>query len=301
MRESPYHCVILTETWLDTQIASSELFGPDFTVYRTDRSAENSSKTRGGGVLIAVRRSLCSGLLVDAMNDSLEQLWVTVTSNEWKIVIYIPPNLRNEVDIIDRHISSVDKAISTLNINDGILLFGDYNRPGLCWSMHPQANYLFVDAACSSVNVGSSHLLDGMAYHSLHQINPVCNQNGRFLDLIFANKQIMPACSVSAALESLCNVDIHHPPLMVTVNRTVKVLLSQEFDSTSFDFRRGDYDAINTFLGSANLTSLVNCDNVNNAVSRFIEKIQELIQHHVPRARPRPKPIWGNSTEQKCK
>ncbi|XP_055522971.1 uncharacterized protein LOC129717151 [Wyeomyia smithii] len=272
---SLYDCIVLTETWLDSDISSSQLFGMDYTVYRTDRCLMNSTKARGGGVLIAVRRSLASALLIQAMDDSLEQLWVTIKIDKLNVVIgaiYIPPNLRNEVEIIDRHISSVERAVNSTCINDDVLIFGDYNRAGLSWSIHTDGNYLFVDALRSSVNAGSTHLLDGMAFQCMHQINPVCNQNGRFLDLIFVNSHALPACSVTTAPDPLCNIDVHHPPLMVSFDRPVEALFIDEFDSSRFDFRRGNYDAIESELRSP----------------------YRLIHRHIPKARPRRKPIWGN-------
>ena len=57
--ESEYDVIVLTETWLDDAISSTMLFDDNrFTVYRTDRSTTNSTKTRGGGVLIAVKKKL---------------------------------------------------------------------------------------------------------------------------------------------------------------------------------------------------------------------------------------------------
>ncbi|KAH8373881.1 hypothetical protein KR200_007776, partial [Drosophila serrata] len=50
--------IVLTETWLKSEILSSEVFPAVFTVYRLDRRIR-----RGGGVLIAVDSSLTSELL----------------------------------------------------------------------------------------------------------------------------------------------------------------------------------------------------------------------------------------------
>ncbi|XP_055522713.1 uncharacterized protein LOC129716894 [Wyeomyia smithii] len=269
----------------------------DYTVYRTDRCLMTSTKAKGGGVLIAVRRSLASALLIQAMDDSLEQLWVTIKTDKLNVVIgaiYIPPNLRNEVEIIDRHISSVERAVNSTSINDDVLIFGDYNRAGLSWSIHTDGNYLFVDASRSSINAVSSHLLDGMAFQCMHQINPVCNQNGRFLDLVFVNSHALPACSVTTAPDPLCNIDVHHPPLMVSFDRPVEGLFIDEFDSSSFDFRRGNYDAIESELRGIDWTFINRSTDLDEAVSGFTEFIQELIHRHIPKARPRRKPIWGN-------
>lgn len=121
--ESLFDCVVLSETWLDPQINSSQLFGDDYTVFRVDRNPANSNKRCGGGVAIAVRRHLSSALLTSAMDDSLEQLWVTVSGLNAKLaigVIYIPPNLRNEIEVFKRHLSSIEKTIELLGPNDDL-------------------------------------------------------------------------------------------------------------------------------------------------------------------------------------
>ena len=296
--DSPYDCIVLTETWLDSQICSVQLFGTEYSVYRSDRCVQNSAKAYGGGVLVAVRKSLSSALLTNAMDESLEHVWVMIKSSESKIAIgaiYIPPNLRNESEVIDRHISSIEKVHSLIDINDDLLLFGDYNRSGLSWLVHPQANYLFVDALHSSVSVSTSRLLDGMAFHNLFQINPIHNRNGRFLDLIFANQQALLACSVETAPDSLCKIDVHHPPLMVAFNRRSAVFSTDEFDPNDFDFRRGNYDAINEALRSVDWTSIDRCSDPDDAVTIFTGIIHDLVHQFVPKASPPRKPVWGNN------
>jgi len=51
---------VLTETWLDSEIKSSELGLTNYKIYHCDRNAKSSSKTRGGGVLIAIKKKLIS-------------------------------------------------------------------------------------------------------------------------------------------------------------------------------------------------------------------------------------------------
>lgn len=44
-----YDYLILTETWLTTEISSSELGMSDYLIYRTDRNNINSIYSKGGG------------------------------------------------------------------------------------------------------------------------------------------------------------------------------------------------------------------------------------------------------------
>lgn len=45
-----YDAIVLTETWLNNEINSTQLFGSEYTVYRKDRDPNISGKLRGGGV-----------------------------------------------------------------------------------------------------------------------------------------------------------------------------------------------------------------------------------------------------------
>ena len=55
-----YDFIAITETWLHADIADAELQLDNYHIFRCDRSAVNSSKCRGGGVLLAVRNHIPS-------------------------------------------------------------------------------------------------------------------------------------------------------------------------------------------------------------------------------------------------
>lgn len=52
-----YDVIVLTETWLRSDISDAELTS-DYTLFRCDRSVSTSMFTRGGGVLVAVKSTL---------------------------------------------------------------------------------------------------------------------------------------------------------------------------------------------------------------------------------------------------
>ncbi|XP_053691609.1 uncharacterized protein LOC128740122 [Sabethes cyaneus] len=295
---SLYDCIVLTESWLDPQICSSQLFGSEYNVFRTDRCLANSNKSSGGGVVVAVRSSFQSALIIDAMDDSLEQLWVQIIAENSIVVIgviYVPPNLRNEHDVFERHILSIEKATVSIGPCDDLLLFGDYNGASLSWSKQPGSNYLVVDALHSTINVSSSCLLEGVALSGLYQINEVHNQNNRLLDLIFVNQHTLPACDVCPAPEILSIIDVHHPPVMVSFYRNFQQTFIDEFDPSEFDFRRGDFDSMNAYLMTIYWISICNCTDFNKAVDKFTATIHQAIADHVPKVRPRRKPACGTT------
>ncbi|KAJ8339370.1 hypothetical protein SKAU_G00361560 [Synaphobranchus kaupii] len=58
-------CVLaITETWLDSNIASSDVEPSGFSAFRTDRDPNFTGKTRGGGVCLLVRDEWCRAVVV---------------------------------------------------------------------------------------------------------------------------------------------------------------------------------------------------------------------------------------------
>ncbi|XP_055609144.1 uncharacterized protein LOC129756320 [Uranotaenia lowii] len=62
---SCYDIIAFTETWLNDRTLSSQIFCPDYAVFRCDRSSRNSKKSSGGGVLLAVKSNLPAQLIVE--------------------------------------------------------------------------------------------------------------------------------------------------------------------------------------------------------------------------------------------
>lgn len=56
----PFHIYFLTETWLDPSINTEELGFTSHNTYRFDRSTSTSTKSRGGGVIISVTKTIIS-------------------------------------------------------------------------------------------------------------------------------------------------------------------------------------------------------------------------------------------------
>ena len=66
-------CILGTESWLDKDTTTSEIFPPEYQVLRRDRN----SKARGGGVFIAVKKHYDMTLLPD-LQTNCEILWAKV-------------------------------------------------------------------------------------------------------------------------------------------------------------------------------------------------------------------------------
>ncbi|KAL4714145.1 hypothetical protein ACJJTC_008499 [Scirpophaga incertulas] len=69
-----YDVICLTETWLDDTVCSKELIDDRYIVYRRDRSdlfKEKYNKAYGGGVLVAVRKTIKSYQLTDIQSSGI--------------------------------------------------------------------------------------------------------------------------------------------------------------------------------------------------------------------------------------
>lgn len=69
-----YDILVFTETWLINTIYDAELGLTDFDIYRNDRCEITQDSSRGGGVLIAVRKNFNSKK-IKINNTSFETLY----------------------------------------------------------------------------------------------------------------------------------------------------------------------------------------------------------------------------------
>ncbi|KAF9814494.1 hypothetical protein SFRURICE_000221, partial [Spodoptera frugiperda] len=93
-----YDVLILTETWLISDIHDGEFIDDRYLVFRCDRDRLATKKCDGGGVLVAVRRELHPSQVTTQFNAAyLEHVLIRLPasqSNKQHIIsaVYFPPN-----------------------------------------------------------------------------------------------------------------------------------------------------------------------------------------------------------------
>lgn len=130
---------MICETRLDDTVHSSEVFPQNFEVYRCDRSEETEkfqsiAKKGGGGVLIAIEKSLKSQMIGTGASYGAEQVWAKIklnTKNIFLVKIYIRPDSPDEV--YDANMRALRDLTSKMKIEDVLVLSGDFNLPKLAW------------------------------------------------------------------------------------------------------------------------------------------------------------------------
>lgn len=84
----------LSETWLNDTISNGLIVDSICNIFRVDRSVKTYDKSRGGGVLIAVKRNLVVDQ-IPTLYDDLEQVYVKIECCDTVLIagcIYITPN-----------------------------------------------------------------------------------------------------------------------------------------------------------------------------------------------------------------
>lgn len=297
--DAAYDIYAFTETWLGDNTVSSQLFDNSFTVHRHDRSASNSSKSSGGGVLLAVRSSHKSRMLYPPEHSSVEQLWVAVSGSDkttFFCVAYFPPDLVNDRSLIDKHLLSLDWIVAQMNANDNIIILGDFNLRAVTWLRDSSGTY-FPDASRSSISSASLALLDAYSTAGLRQINSVHNDNNRILDLCFISEDLRTDCSATRAPSPLVKDIQHHPPLLVALNNGPRPRFVEPMDRVSYDFGRGDFDSMNEFLQNLDWAGIFHGSDCNHAASTMSNILLYSIDQYVPKKyhRAPASPVWSNS------
>ncbi|XP_055623223.1 uncharacterized protein LOC129766661 [Toxorhynchites rutilus septentrionalis] len=280
--EEEFDLIVLTETWLDDRIFSTQLFGPSYAVYRTDRSHLNSHKSRGGGVLIAITRRLTSYLDPAPISLLLEQLWVLVEVNHNTISIGV---IRTR-GIHWFSFSSFESSLSCSSVRD-------YNQAGLQWCF-PESSTPVIDPLTSHISEACCALLDGFNLHGFSQANTHLNRNGRLLDLVLANDAALPISSIALAADPLIDLDADHPALVTLISLHTPIVYVAPSEQTSLNFRRTNYALLSDELANIDWNFIESTDSVNVAVEYFCTAVVDAIFRVVPARRSPHNPPWSN-------
>jgi len=112
--------------------------------------------------------------------------------------------------------------------------------------------------------------LETLAFLNLFQINTTFNNYGSMLDLILSNSK---SHFISLNKDAIVLVDNYHPPINVSYSQfyTPSPL---SFSEKTYDWYKGDYNNILSFLGSINWTEFFN---IRNDITTITEKFYSLL------------------------
>ena len=175
-----------------------------------DRSATNSSHSRGGGVLIAFS-SILSSHELPVLQPTFESICIYIQLFTYPVYIsaaYLPPNHSSDESKINALLYGVNCICSALNPNDRFVLVGDFNQSAILRSpaqSNHETPFMFFDPHSRSTR--RAHFVDGLHLNALYS-------SRRILDLIYVN--CVGATTSSPIRVSdlpLLPIDCYHPPL----------------------------------------------------------------------------------------
>jgi hypothetical protein len=176
-----------TETFLASEVATSEVFPPGYKVYRRDRNR------KGGSVLLAVLDSLVSTEEPDLSRPNCEIIWVKVKLRGCKDLLlgsYYRPDVSDEGSLRE-----LDVSLRLACSSDAIIVLGgDFNLPGWDWETKT------LKASTPFVNL-HHHFKDLLDDLGLDQIVEEPTRDKNTLDLYVTNRpNLFPHLEIAPGL-----------------------------------------------------------------------------------------------------
>ena len=273
--------IVLTETWLQSNFSSNELGLTEYNVFRQDRSPLNNPfKTRGGGVLIAIKKQL-NAIKIDTHIEYLEHCFVNLQIHNFKAivgVIYISPSnshLDYSYAMYRLHTEVVNELVSSYP-DHKLFLFGDYNLNKINWSTKRPLTFSCQTNVSQHLKTAAEKICESFSSLGLQQFHPRHPLKQYSLDLFFSNYNI----SHIPSIDHLVPTDPHHHYSFFQCEIDSKVLNSNKF--CKFNFARADYSKINAYLDQINWSSEFANLNFNSQVSKFYEHVFKACELYVP-------------------
>lgn len=274
MQES-FDLIFITETWLNGNIKDGEIFSDNYNVYRKDRDPILSGKKEGGGVLIGVRNTLNSVAKGEWSCPGIcEDLWVCVTLENGKKMflccVYIPPHSTD--NNLKAHLDRVSEIMFN-NPDDIFIIVGDYNMPGIVWSIDNVLKYY----QPQPYNSMSEALIDTFSLLDFKQFNGISNSHNKILDLFYSNAEKV---TVNKSCVPFVTEDNFHPALDICINIPSLTFHTKVNFKTPL-FKRANYDIINSQIGNLDWGGKFRNCNSNQMVDVFYYEINKIINENV--------------------
>lgn len=250
-----FDILAVTETWLNSDIATSEVGITGYNFYRNDRHIG-----RGGGVGMYIKHNLNVKLLNLDLGDenNLECLWVklTIAKKSFAIgVIYRVPNQNvqqtiNYFDnILPMLITSYDNVIVLGDVN--VNLFNLENKISKCFDFH---GFNQIIDKPTRVTPYSSTLIDPIFLSD----NDILLETG-----------VLPADTISDHRLVFCVLNV---PIVVNKQKFI----------TYRNFKDFNFENFSRDLSNINWNNIINLNNIDHKVEFLTNNITLLFDKHAP-------------------
>jgi len=260
-----YTFIKLSKTWLHNNIFNIELGLVNYNIFRCDRCISNSNCNRGGGVLIGIRKNY-SAFNVKVTQLNVEHVFVRFTIGYYSFIVggvYIPP-LSSPL-IYESLVSSIEYLINTYP-NDKDIICGDYNIHETRWDNDDYGIVYFFSSPARTPCI-----LELFTTNEFFQKNNIYNSTNSILNLIFCNDKVL---IVDKSLDQLVPIDKYHPALSIILLFSLPVP-SCKWCQKFYNFYKGDYGNIRSFVSSFNWSSTFSQNDLDSAVNALYDALHK--------------------------
>ncbi|KAL1448286.1 hypothetical protein WDU94_010912, partial [Cyamophila willieti] len=237
-----------------------------------------SGTTRGGGVFIAVKKRLKSKLVpIAAPSLIFEHVFVSVQLPGASLLLgctYINPS--SSLDIYAEHCTVVDQLREN-HPNSHLILAGDYNLKTAVWKSGEDG---VMEVECSSacaLSLAAGNVCESFNSLSLRQLNPLPNEHGVFLDLVFSD---LLDVRFSEAVDLLFDNNFHHNAVYFEFPAIKSIQVLTE-DTLIYDFDKCNVSELRTYLRRVDWQSIFS-DDINSSVESFYKILLAGIELSTP-------------------
>lgn len=261
-----FDIICFTETWLNEDFDNCDIIDDRYIIFRQDRDY-STGMSRGGGVLIAAKRSLRPKFIVQC-NHVAEYVFVSITLDNMEKIIfcvtYFPPG--SGIDVYLHFFN----FFTRFNLYDNIFICGDFNLP-ITGDFLNQLN----------LDLKTSELRAFMLLFNLKQLNAVPNCCSKYLDLILSNLHDS-SIIVEHSDNPLTLEDSYHPALSVSLQH-MYVRSNKQLRSTArYNFKKADFLSIWLLLSKIDWNFLNVFDDVNCAVTGLYNILNQIFDQTIP-------------------
>lgn len=258
--------ILISESWLQSNVFSSELFPSHYKTFRRDRDL-SLGKSGGGGLLAAFSDWIKVVRLQDYEVSSIlcETLLLKISyslSIFYLCLVYLPPPV--SINSLKNLFQSLEKC-PNIN-NENLILIGDLNI-----SQCSDTSFNF-----SSGNSVTRSIYPLLSLYNLKSYNNVKNHFGKTLDLVLCNFLFPPNISVTRT-NPLSIGDKYHPPLQIKINfkqtktssPTVASDLALPNLSTRYNFKKANLPVVYEKIQNIDWSLLFNINSPEDTLFSF--------------------------------
>ncbi|XP_055532652.1 uncharacterized protein LOC129722871 [Wyeomyia smithii] len=277
---SAFKVILGTEINWDETVNNKNMFENNFRVFRNDHNLQTSSKTSGGGVLIAIITKFKSEEMKTAKHKDFEHVCAEAhIAGETHIFasVYFRDGRKEYFEFFYEKV--IKTIMSSMKPEEKLHIYGDFNQRTADFIPDIDNESLLLPVA--GAGTALPYLFDTTSRLGLYQINHVKNEQNVHLDLLFTS--CMENFCVHKSLSPLWKNEVFHTAIeySIFIHKSASPYDWEYEELPEFD--ETNYEKAKSRLLTENLQSIINMEgNIDEEVVKFNKIMHSVIAKTVP-------------------